>query len=218
MIVAGFLFLLILVLFFIMVALGNVSGMGEIDSEDRLQKISGNPKKFKASIGVAFIHHACVITLPIMLFIVFSSYNIILGIVWTVFRIGEGLILIYNEKNYWGIFNIARKYSSSRGAERKSLIDSSNSILNSNNTRFNFAMIFWSIGTLAFSIVLVFYGVVHPIIGWLGIVAGISVGIVDGIKLVKPSYKGLLDLGALSAIGFEIIIGIWLIYFGMIML
>lgn len=55
------------------------------DSDAKLQKINNVPKRFKISIAVALIEHFSVITLPVMLFIAFSSYNIILGIIWTYF-------------------------------------------------------------------------------------------------------------------------------------
>ena len=116
---AGFLFLFILFLYLILLpALGYKAEIGDSDAE--LQKINDDPKKFQVSIGVALVHNAIVITLTIMLFIVFSPYNIILGVVWTAARLGEGFILFYNEKNYWGILNIARQYLGTNGAEKHS--------------------------------------------------------------------------------------------------
>ena len=73
-------------------------------------------------------------------------------------------------------------------------------------------MICWSIGTLAFSLVLVTYEVVPAIIGWLGIVASMLVGFGTGIKLVKPRAKDFTPIGGLSAILFEVIIGGWLLF------
>jgi len=208
---SGFLFLFILVLNLAMGALGYLMEKDDYDSDADLQKINKNPRKFKISIVLALIEHGSVIALTIMLFIVFSSYNIILGIVWTTFRIGEGLIQFYNEPNYWGLINIARRYSSTSGAEKTSLSDLARTIFKTKDTRFKFAMICWSIGTLAFSIVLVTYGVVPHIIGWLGIVASILVGFGTGIKLVKPKFKFEV-IGGLSAILFEVIIGGWLLF------
>ena len=121
---AGFLFLFILVLNLVMAAFGYInpeqtisSDAQTLNSDAELQKINKNgSKKFKISIVIALMEHFCVVALPIMLFIVFSQYNtilvLILGIVWTTFRIGEGLIQVYNEKNYWRLLNIARQYSS----------------------------------------------------------------------------------------------------------
>jgi len=208
---SGFLFLFILVLNLAMGALGYLMEKDDYDSDADLQKINKNPRKFKISIVLALIEHGSVIALTIMLFIVFSSYNIILGIVWTTFRIGEGLIQFYNEPNYWGLINIARRYSSTSGAEKTSLSDLARTIFKTKDTRFKFAMICWSIGTLAFSIVLVTYEVVPEIIGWLGIVASLLVGFGTGIKLVKPKFKFEV-IGGLSAILFEVIIGGWLLF------
>jgi len=213
MILIGFLFLFILVTFFASVAFGNT--IGDVDSDDRLQKINNDPKKFQISVVLALIEKVSVIVLAIMLFIVFSPYNIILGIVWTISRIGEGLIQFYNEKNYWGLLNIARQYSGTSGAEKNSWSDLTRTILKTKDFRFKFAMISWSIGTLAYSIVLVTYGVVPHIIGWLGIVASILVGFGNGIELVKPNFK-VPAIGGLSAILFEVIIGGWLLFYSII--
>ena len=147
-----------------------------------------------------------------MLFIAFSSYNILLGIFFLVFRIGEGLILYLNDSHYWGFLNIARKYSVSSGTEKNALSDLAHSIFKTKDFRFKIVMICWSIGTLAFSIVLVTSEVVPQIIGWIGIVAGILVGLGNGLKLLKHSFTILLAMGGLSAILFEIIIGGWLLF------
>ena len=185
----------------------------EIDDLDaELQQINNDPKNFQASIGLALFHNLCVITLAIMLFIAFSSYNIILGFVWTIFRIGEGLILSYNDKNYRGLLDIARKYSDTSGAEKDTLIDSARTITETKKYRFALAMIFWSIGSLAFSLVLVANGV-NPIVGWIGIVASILVGISDGIIFVKHKKVFFESIGGITALLFEILIGVWLLFF-----
>ena len=77
--------------------------------------------------------------------------------------------------------------------------------------RFKYAMICWSIGTLAFSILLIISNVVPQIIGWIGIIASILIGFGDGLKLIKPKVK-YTEIGAISAILFEIIIGGWLLF------
>ena len=77
-------------------------------------------------------------------------------------------------------------------------------------------MVCWSVGTLAFSIVLVTSGIVPEIIGWLGVVSSILVGFITGIKLAKPNSKDYTAIGGLSAIIFEIIIGVWLVYYSII--
>jgi len=211
MILSGFLFLFILVLNIVMGAFGYLMENDNYDPDADLKKINKNPRKFKTGILLAFIEHGSVIALTILLFIAFSPFTIMLGIVLLIFRIGEGLIQYINEPNYWKLIKIANQYSSTGGEQKKSLSDLARSIFKTKDTRFKFAMICWSIGTLAFSIILVTSEVVPQIIGWLGIIASILVGFGTGIKLVKPNFKGEI-IGALFAMLFEVIIGGWLLF------
>ncbi len=208
---AGFLFLFILVLNVVMGALGYLMEKDDYDPDADLQKINKNPRKFQIGIMLALIEHGSVIALAMVLFIAFSAYSPVLGIVLAIFRTGEGLIQYINEPNYWKLINIARQYSLTSGAEKNSLSDLARSIFKTKDTRFKFAMICWSIGTLAFSIVLVTSDVVPRIIGWLGIVASILVGFGTGAKLVKPKSRFEV-VGALFAMLFEVIIGGWLLF------
>ncbi|UCF49279.1 MAG: DUF4386 domain-containing protein [Thermoplasmatales archaeon] len=215
MMLTGFLFLFILVLNLVMGAFGYLMEKDDYDPDKDLKKINKNPNKFKIGFVLALIEHGCVIALTILLFIAFSPYSLLLGIVWGIFRTGEGLIQFYNEPFYWKLIGIAKKYSSASSDEKKSLSNSAHNIFKAKDTRFKYAMICWSFGTLAFSIVLVDSGFVPQFIGWLGIIAGILVGIGTGIKLIKPKIKAEM-IGALFAIVFEIIIGGWLIYYSLI--
>ena len=211
---SGFLFLFILVLYLILLpVLGYKLEIDDMDTE--LQMIDKDSKRFQVSIGLALFHNACVIMLAIMLFIAFGAYNIILGMVWTIFRIGEGLILSYNDiKNYGGLLNMARKYSGASGAEKTSLSDLARTMTKTKSSLFAFAMIFWSIGSLAFSIMLVTYGV-NPIIGWIGIVASVLIGFSDGILFVKQKKVIFESIGGLVALLFEVLIGVWLLLFSL---
>ena len=93
------------------------------------------------------------------------------------------------------------------------LSDLGRSILKTKNSSFSFAQILFSIGTLAYSILFVTYGVVPDIIGWFGIVASILYGLGNGIQLVKPNFKALWNLGGLLILLFEIILGGWLLFY-----
>jgi hypothetical protein len=213
---SGFLFLFIIITFLASGAF--FYKYGDVDSDDRLKKINDDPNKFKISIVLILISSVSVIALTIMLFIVFSPYNLILGVVWTIFRMGEGLILIYNEKNSWGLINIARQYSVAGGAEKKSLSDLGRTIFQTLNSRFTLSQFLFGIGTLTYSIVFVTYGVVPAIIGWLGLVASILCVFGNGIKLVKRNFKILKLVGGLLAILFEVIFGGWLLFYSPIIL
>ena len=200
----GFLFLLIIVLSVLSEVLGNKI-ISDLDSGARLQKINDDPKKFKISVLLMLIHNISIIAIVVMLFIVFSPYNLILGVVWTIFRIGEALILFYNENNYWGLLNIARQYSDTSGAEKNSLSDLARTILKTKESRFKFAQILFSIGTIAYSILFLTEGVVPPIIVWLGIIARILFGF--------GYFKVLSYFGGFLVMFFEVILGGWLLFF-----
>ena len=214
--VSGFLFLFILVTFGAGGAFGSSTGF-DVDPDDKLQKINKHPNKFKISIVLVLMSAVSVIALGVMLFIAFGSYNRALGVVWTIFRTGEGLVIIYNEINYWGLLNIARQYSVTSGSEKKALSDLTHTILQTRNSRFTFSQLLFGIGTLAYSILFVAYGAVPLIWGWLGLVAGVFFIFANGIKLLKPDFKVLgnvgLFLGWLPALPFEAGFGAWLLFF-----
>ncbi|MFX1551820.1 MAG: DUF4386 family protein [Promethearchaeota archaeon] len=216
--ISGFLYLLILALQIVMAAFGYIlePTPKHYESDYKLQNFNKDPGKFKIGIGVALIEHICVISLAIMLFFVISPFNILLGIVCLIFRVAEGVIQVYLEKDYSGLLNIAKSYSVSSGTEKESLMDSYRRILKAKSTRFAYAMIGWSIGTLAISIVLVSYALAIPFIGWLGIVTSILIGFANGMKLLKPNikiYENISSFSGLLAILFEILIGISLMFF-----
>jgi hypothetical protein len=186
------------------------------ESDYKLQNFNNKPKKFKIGLGIALIEHFCVITIAIMLFFVIRPYNILPGIVCIIFRVLEGAIQVYIEKDYSGLLKIANQYSVTSNTEKDSLMDSYRSILETKSTRFAYAMICWSIGTFAISIVLVFYGLAIPFIGWLGIIASILIGFSNVMRLVKPNvkvYGSMSSISGLLAILFEILIGISLLFF-----
>jgi hypothetical protein len=210
MILAGFLFLFIIITLVIGERFG-YSVMSDLDSETKLQEINKDAKKFKIGTVLALIEHGAIIALAITLFLAFNSFNMTLAVIWTISRITEGLIVFYNEKNYWGLLNIARQYSVSSGAEKNSLVDLGRSILKTKNSRLAFAQIFFTIGTLSYSILFVASGVVPEIIGWFGIVASILYGFANGIILIKPhKAKQFFSVGLLILI-FELVLGGWLL-------
>ena len=216
MILSGFLFLFIIIT---NVASGifGYKTFGDWESDAKLQKINKDPTKFKISVVLILIEHLSIISLAVALFITFSSYNIILGIVWCIFRIGEGLIQIYDKKNYWGLLNLAKQYSDISGAEKDALIDLGRNILKTKEFIFGIAQLFFSVGTIAYSILFVTSGV-NPIIGWFGIVASILYGFGNIMFLINPNFKVLWNLGGLLILLFEIVLGGWLIIYSLIIL
>ena len=209
---SGFLFLFIIITN-ITSGIFGYKTFGDVDSNAQLQKINKDITKFKISVVLILIEHFSIISLAVTLFIAFSPYNIILGIVWCISRIVEALIQIYDKKNYWGLLSIAIKYSDTSGAEKDVLTDLGRSILKTKEFRFAIAQLFFSIGTLAYSILFVTYGVVPIFIGWFGIIASLLYGFGNGISHIKPDFKVLWNIGGGLILLFELVLGGWLLFF-----
>jgi len=211
---AGFLFLFIIVTLMISSQLGNkiVFGESDLDSDALLQDIAENPKRFRMSVYFALLEHGAINALAIVLFIAFSHYNLILGIVWAVARSIEGVIIFNNEKNYWKLLPIAKQYSDGNNAEKITVSEAGLSILKTKHQRFTNAQMLFSIGTLAYSMLFVIYGVVPLLIGWFGVVAAILYGFGNVITVVKPRKNAIAGLGGLLIFIFEAVLGVWLIY------
>jgi len=209
---SGFLFLFIIITLITSERFG-YSVISDLDSDTKLQEINKDPKKFKIGTVLAFIEHGTIIALAIMLFIAFNPYNMTLAVIWTISRITEGLINFYNEKNYWGLLNIARQYSSSSGTEKESVIELGRSILKSKTSVFAFAQILFSIGTLSYSILFATSEAVPvpALIGWFGIVASILYGFANGIIIVKPEKAKKFFVVGLIILIFELVLGGWLL-------
>ena len=209
---SGFLFLFIIITLITSERFG-YSVISDLDSDTKLQEINKDPKRFKIGTVLAFIEHGTIIALAIMLFLAFNPYNMTLAVIWTISRITEGLINFYNEKNYWGLLNIARQYSSSSGTEKESVIELGRSILKSKTSVFAFAQILFSIGTLSYSILFATSEAVPvpALIGWFGIVASIIYGFANGIIIVKPEKAKKFFVVGLIILIFELVLGGWLL-------
>ncbi|MFW9850320.1 MAG: DUF4386 domain-containing protein [Candidatus Thorarchaeota archaeon] len=208
---SGFLFLLIIVILIIASSKYGYEIFSKLDSDAKLQEINKDSQKFRIGTQLVVLEHIVIISLAVSLFIAFSPYNLILGIIWVVARGGEGLIQIYNKTKYWGLLNLAEQYSDTSGDEKSAIADSALGILKSKNSVVSFAQILFSIGTLAYSILFVVYGVVPVLIGWFGIIASIIYGLGNGVAHVKSDFMALWNLGGLLIWIFELILGGWLL-------
>ena len=208
---SGFLFWLIIITNIASSRFGYLVA-GDLDSEAKLERISNDPRAFKTGFVLILIEHVSIILLAVTLFIAFNQYNVILSVVWLIFRGGEGLIQILNKRNYWRLLNIARQYADASDAERSALSDLRLGILRSKHAYFTIAQMLFSIGTLAYSVLFVTYGVVPAIIGWFGIAASILYGVGNGINVAKPGFKVVWNLGGLLILLFEFVLGGWLLF------
>ena len=181
--------------------------VSDMNLEANLKKIYENQRDFKISFVLIVIEHICLILLAIMLFFAFNQYSFLLAIIWVIFRVTEGSIQIFNKKNYWKLLNIAKLYSGATGDEKNALEELRLTILKSKQTNFAIAQIFFSIGTLSYSILFLSIDPIPMIIGWFGIVASVLYGLGSGISLVKPDSQVVWNIGGLLIFIFEIILG-----------
>jgi len=211
-ILSGFLFLFIIVTNILSGRFGYET-FSDLNADAKLQKIGTDPKKFKISFTFILIEHVAIIGLALILFFAFSSYSMVLAVVWTTSRTLEALIQIYYKRNYWGLLNLAKNYSGATEAEKTSIADSTRRILKTKNTIFAYAQLLFSMGTLAYSILFATSStVVLDLIGWFGIIASIIYGLGTGIYIMKPNFKAVWNVGGLLIFIFELILGGWLLF------
>ena len=211
--ISGLFLLLIIVVLVIASSKYGYEIFSELDSNAKLQEISEDPKKFRKGAILAVIEHVFIISLAVSMFVAFSPFQLLLGVIWLSARSVEGLIQIYRKRDYFGLLNIANQYSKASGSEKDALSDSALVILKSKNSTFSIAQILFSIGTLAYSIIFAFYVIVVPVfIGWFGIVASIIYGFGNGLARVRADSRALWNLGGLLIWIFELVLGGWLLF------
>ena len=209
--VSGVLYLTILALWLASAILGYSAQFDDYDADAELRKIGKNPKKWRTGVASALIAHVCVVALAVTLFMAFGSHSLLLGVIWMTFRVGEGLVQIYGEKDYGGLQPIAGRYAVASGVEKTALGDLTRTILRTKDRRFKVSQLFWGVGTLALSIVLVAYAVAPLLIGWMGVVAGILGISYNGLSLARFNVQQLMAFGGLFGIIFEVSVGVWLV-------
>jgi len=205
----GFLYFFILVTNAASVALGNRND--ETNSASKLPTISENPGQYRMSVIIAIISHLGIVAITGMLFLAFSSYNRQLALIGSVFRLGEALVLIYNEVSVLRLLDLAKEYALT-DSNKESLRLLGDQILQTKNTRFDLGLLFLSIGALAYCISFVQSGAVPSMISWLGLAAGIISAIGILVKFAS-GFGTVAVIGMLSMIVFEVVFGGWLLIF-----
>jgi hypothetical protein len=205
----GFLYLFILVTSAASAALGNRND--ETDSASKLPTISENPNQYRMSVNIAIVSHLGIVAIAGMLFIAFSSYNRQLALIGSVFRLGEALVLIYNEVSVLRLLDMAKEYALN-DTNKDSLRMLGDQILQTKNTRFLLGLLLLAIGALAYCISFVQSGAVPSMIAWLGLAAGIISAIGILVKFAS-GYGTVYAIGLLSMMVFEVVFGGWLLFF-----
>lgn len=205
----GFLYLFILVTSATSAGLGNRNDKG--DAALKLTNISENPGQYRMSVNIALMSHLGILVISGMLFLAFSSNGRSLALIGSVFRIGEGLVLLYNEVSVLRLLDLAKEYALTE-SNKESLRLLGDQILQTKNARFLLGLLLLGIGALAYCIMFVQSGAIPSMIAWLGLVAGIFT--VIGILVNFASgFSTVYVIGMLSMMVFEVLFGGWLLFF-----
>ena len=205
----GFLYIFILVTNAASVGLGNRND--ETDSTSKLPTISENPGRYRMSVIIAIISHLGIVTITGMLFLAFSSYNRQLALIGSSFRLGEALVMIYNEISVLRLLDLAKEYALT-DSNKESLRLLGDHILQIKNTRVDLGLLLLSIGALVYCILFVQSGSIPSMIAWLGLAAGIISAIGILVKFAS-GFGTVAVIGMLSMMVFEIVFGGWLLFF-----
>lgn len=210
--ISGFLYLFILGSNAASVGLGNRTDEREKDAVDKLLAINKNPKRFKQSIILALISHSSIIAITVMLYLAFSQYNPILALIGSLFRTGEGLILISSEIQSLSLLNTSKEYVISNDTEKNPLRISTGRYLDKKNFKFVLALNLLSIGHLSYCVLFLTSGaIINPII-FFGFVASILSVIGTSLVLIKPKIDIFYKIGLILLMLYELIFGIWLLF------
>ena len=207
----GFLFLFILLTSALS---GGFAAEFDISSDqiaNTLNIIGENPESYRASITFDLISHMAIIAIASALFLAFNSYNKQLALFGTLWRVVEGVVMIFTEINNFVLLGVAQEFIGASGSEVVSLETLGHALILIDNWGVSIGLGFLALGALAYNILFITSKVVPKPIAWVGIIAsllGIS-GTIFG--LISPNLLVILTTGILIMMFYEISLGIWLL-------
>ena len=207
----GFLFLFIL-------ATSALSGglIPELNADpdqmgNTLRSIAENPERYRASITFDLVSHMAIIAIASALYLSFNTYNRQLALFGTLWRVVEGIVMIFTEINNLVLLDAAQNFIEATGSEAVSLGILGQTLILIDNWGVTIGLAFLALGALAYNTLFISSKAVPRLIAWLGMVAsllGIS-GILLG--LIIPNLLVILTGGILIMMFYEIVLGIWLL-------
>lgn len=203
---SGFWFLLVIITNLAADQFGYVT-FGQVDVTAKLKEIGSDTIKFKIGFTLIVIEHTTIVALAWTLFAAYRPESLILAAIWAISRSTESLMQIYNKRKYWRLGVLSQLELSEKN------IHEATTIFESKDDNFFQAQIFFSLGTLSYCILFVISGLVPAVIAWFGIIAVIPYGIGNVMSVLKLKFKGVWSLGGLLILLFELILGIWLLFF-----
>lgn len=209
--VTGFLFLFILATSALS---GGLLAEFNVDSnqiDNTLRSIAEDPARFRASITFDLASHMAIIAIAAALYLSFNAYNRQLALFGTLWRVVEGVVMIFTEINNLVLLGVAQNFIRATGSEAVSLETLGQTLISINNWGVNVGLSFLALGALAYNILFITSKAVPRVIAWVGIVASV-LGISGALLgFIIPDLLIVLTGGILIMMFYEITLGIWLL-------
>ena len=175
--------LLLLVLVSSIIAAGLASGVDPVDSynvppdrvADVLQRVAENKDQHMAEIGFDLLSYVFTVALAGVLYVTFSPKNRLLALLGTLGLTSGGVILAAHDIPHFVLPWIAEEFVSASGAEAVALQNAGTVVLMTAMWGLSVGITFLGLGILLYGILLVKSKSVPPILGWLGVIAGILI-------------------------------------------
>ena len=205
----GFFYIFILATNAASVGLGN--RIDETDSVSKFLAILEDPDRYRRSVFVAIGSHLGIVMISGALFMAFSSYNRPLALIGSISRVGEALVMIYGEVSVLRLIDLAREYVSVN-SNKETIRLVGDHILRTKNTGVDLGLLLLSIGAIAYCVMFVQSGAVPSRIAWLGLAAGV-ISVIGIVIKFASRFSSIAIIGMVLMMVFEIVFGVWLLFF-----
>lgn len=209
----GFLFLFILATSALSGGLAPqlIGDAGQIGNN--LLTIAADPVRYRIGITFDLVSHMAIIALASALYLTFNKFNSQLALFGTLWRVVEGVVMIFTEINNFVLLGFAQTYVGANSSEALYLEVAGQANVSMGNFGVTIGLAFLSLGALAYNVLFVTSkaGIPRPL-GWWGILASI-LGIAGALLgLILPSLSIVLTIGIFIMMLYEIVLGIWLLH------
>jgi len=205
----GFFYIFILATNAASVGLGN--RIDETDSVSKFLSILEDPDRYRRSVFVALGSHLGIVMISGALFMAFGSYNRQLALIGSISRVGEALVMIYGEVTVLRLIDLAREYVSVN-SNKETLRLVGDQILRTKNTGVDLGLLLLSIGAIAYCFLFVQSGAVPSRIAWLGLAAGV-ISVIGIVIKFASRFSSIAIIGMVLMMVFEVVFGVWLLFF-----
>ena len=179
--------------------------------DNLLRNIAEDPEKYRISFTFDLVSHMAIIAIASALYLTFNKYNRQLALFGTLWRVVEGIIVVFTEINNFALLGVAETYLSATGTKAETLETIAQGIILIEYWGVTFGLVFLVLGALAYNILFISNKAIPQPLAWIGIVASV-LGIVGTLLgLVIPDLLIILTIGIIIMMLYEISLGIWLI-------